>query len=266
MEACADLAEFVAAPVGRCFAGRSWLYFYPHRGLCGFCIWGRPDAEDLERLVRVLAVELGSPPHVSLVDARRLEAADPRGFDVLDAYVRAHGDELGRVVERLALVRPAEGLASAIAVGFFGVSRTPYPLRVFEARPDALAWLGVEAELDGVLAREEARAAGSPPLLRDLRAWLDTHLAEPSLADAARALGASARTLQRKLGEHGASFQAEVSAARVRAAMRLLRDTDAPLTEIAFEIGCASPASFSTLFRRATGEAPSAWRDARRRR
>ena len=32
VEACADTAEFMRAPFGRCIAGRSWLYFYAHEG------------------------------------------------------------------------------------------------------------------------------------------------------------------------------------------------------------------------------------------
>lgn len=260
VEACADLAEFVAAPVGRCFAGRTWLYFYPHEGLCGFVVWGHPSREDLERLVSVLAVEIGAPPHVSLVDARRLEGADPRGFAVLEQYVRAHHEALGRAVERLALVRP-DGLVGAITSGFFGVTPPPYPVSVFEDRESAARWLGVRNPdaLLASLAREEARAAGSP-LLRDLRALLESRLDRATLASAAKTLGLSERSLQRKLGEHGTTFVAELNQARVRVAKRLLRDSDAKLTQIAHDVGCASLASFSALFRRATGRTPSAWR------
>lgn len=262
MKPCADLADFVAAPVGRCFAGATWLYFYPHEGLCGFVVWGRPSREDLERLVSVLAVEIGAPPHVSLVDARRVESADPRGFAVLERYVREHHEALGRAVERLALVRP-DGLVGAITSGFFGVTPPPYPVAVFEDRESAVAWLGVrepEAVLAS-LAEEEARAAGTP-LLRDLRALLESRLDRVTLASAAKALGLSERSLQRKLGELGTTFVAELNQARVRVAKQLLRDSDAKLTQIAHDVGCASLASFSALFRRATGRTPSAWRTA----
>jgi len=40
----------------------------------------------------------------------------------------------------------------------------------------------------------------------------------------------------------------------------LLADTDHKITSIAFEVGCASLQHFSTLFRKATGVAPSEWR------
>lgn len=267
MERCIDVAEFLAAPVGRCIAGRSWLYLYPQPGFCGFVMWGRPDPEDLERLVRVLRVELEAPPHVSLVDARRVEEADPRAFSVLEHYVRAEHAALGRAVTKLAIVRP-EGLVGAVIAGFFGVTPPPYPVELFEDRARAVAWLGVTgaAFVLEAIEREVVRASGEPPLLRDLRAMLETRLQDgPSLATIAKALGLSERSLQRKLGEHGSTFQAELNAARVRVAKRLLRESPVSLTEVAFETGCASLASFSTLFRRATGETPTAFRRRRLR-
>ena len=261
MEACADLSEFLERPVGRCFAGRTWLYFYAQPGFCGFIVWGRPSQTDLERLVRVLEVELGAPEHVSLVDARRVEGADPRGFAVLEHYVKSHHEALGRAVKKLAIVRP-DGLVGAITSGFFGVTPPPYPVGIFEDRAKAITWLEIP-EVGAALvelAREEERAAGSP-LLRDLRTLVETNLEGATLGSAARSLGMSERSLQRRLGDHDTTFQAELNHARVRIAKRLLRETDASLTRIAHDVGCASLASFSALFRRATGEPPSAWRE-----
>lgn len=265
MLACADLSEFLAAPVGRCTAGSNWLYFYAQPGFCGFIVWGRPSETDLARLVRVLEVELGSPAHVSLVDARRLEGADPRGFGVLESYVRTNHAALGRAVQKLAIVRP-DGIVGAITSGFFGVTPPPYPVSVFESRAQAVAWLDVPNAdvMLTELAREEERAAGSP-LLRDLRAILEAHPGDATLASAAKSLGMSDRSLQRRLGDHDTTFQAEVSHARVRMAKRLLRESDAKLTQIAHEVGCASLASFSALFRRATGTTPTDFRAKARR-
>ena len=95
----------------------------------------------------------------------------------------------------------------------------------------------------------EAQTTQAPALLRDLRAWLQGHLEGAQLSTAAKALKLSSRTLQRRLEE----------------AKRLLEQTDAPLTQIAFDIGCASLPSFSRLFRRGTGKSPSAWREGRKR-
>jgi AraC-like DNA-binding protein len=260
VQARADLAEFLADPVGHCIAGRCWLYFYPQAGFCGFVVWGRPTQADLEHLVSVLEVELDSASHVSLIDARRVEGADPRGFAVLESYVRTHHEALGRVVEKLAIVRP-DGIVGAITSGFFGVTPPPYPVAIFEDRAKAVAWLGVPDAALALeeLAREEERAAGDP-LLRDVRALVEANLGGATLASAAKSLGMSERSLQRRLSDHHTTFVAEVNHARVRVAKRLLRESDAQLTQIAHDVGCASLASFSTLFRRATGETPTAFR------
>jgi len=215
-------------------------------------LWGRPSPEDIERLVHVLRVELDErrAPHVAVVDARRVEGADPRGFAVMERYVREEHEALGRAVTRLAIVRP-DGLLGAITAGFFGVTPPPYPVEVFDDRRRAVEWLGESGAILDDIAAEEQRATGTPPLLRDLRALLEKKLGDdPSLYAVAKALGLSERSLQRKLGEHDTTFQGEVNAVRVRVAKRLLRDTNASLTQIAFDVGCASLASFSALFRR----------------
>ncbi|MBZ0237586.1 MAG: helix-turn-helix domain-containing protein, partial [Deltaproteobacteria bacterium] len=69
--------------------------------------------------------------------------------------------------------------------------------------------------------------------------------------------------LQRHLRAAGTAFQRELDAARVRVAQRLLETSRASLTEIALDVGCASPQHFSALFRRVAGQPPSAWRAAR---
>jgi AraC-like DNA-binding protein len=258
-----DVEAFIADPVGRCIAGQTWLYFYARVDLCGFIIWGAPVREDIERLVRVLKVELDAPPHASLVDARRLESVDTSVFELLATYVRENRAALNRVVRSLALVRP-DGVVGAITSGFFGVTTPPYPIALFEDRAEAIAWLDVPDATSALraLAQAEDDAAGEP-LLRDLRALLETRLDRASLSTAARALGMSERSFQRRLGELGTTFQVEMNHARVRVAKRKLRETDKSLTTIAAEVGCASLASFSGLFRRATGESPSRWRERR---
>jgi transcriptional regulator GlxA family with amidase domain len=53
---------------------------------------------------------------------------------------------------------------------------------------------------------------------------------------------------------------------RIERAKALLRTSDLTVTEICFAVGFQSPGSFSALFRRATGQAPHAWREHIRRR
>lgn len=262
MRPAAELAEFLEQPVGRSFAGSCWLYFYPRADVCGFALWGRPDVDAIDRLIGVLRVELGAAPHVSLVDVRGLEAVEPAVFDALGAYVAAHAAELSRAVRRLALVLPKGGLMRAVTSGFFRVADAPYPVEIFDEPEAALRWLGVEdaRELAESLARASDDALGAPPLVRDLRVWLEGHLGNASVEEAARALGVSTRSLQRRLREESTSFQQESNGAQVRVAQRLLRDPEIAITRVALEVGL-SPAHFSALFRRATGVSPSEWRE-----
>lgn len=259
---CTALAEFLEDPVGRCIAGPCWLHFYPRVDLCGFALWGRPDADAMAGLVRVLHVELGAPPHASLVDVQALEAVEPAVFDELGEYVAAHHTELGRAVRRLALVPPKGGLVRAVVTGFFRVAAAPYPVEIFETQEAALAWLGIDHERQSLLdaiVEESERAMGAPALVRDLRSWLAGHVRDASLERAAQALGVSVRSLQRRLRDEGTSFQQELKEAQLRVAQRMLKETDVAITRIALDLGC-SPAHFSALFRSGTGLSPSAWR------
>ena len=106
--------------------------------------------------------------------------------------------------------------------------------------------------------------SSTPPLVGALATYLEANLASPNVADASKALGLSERTLQRRLQDSGTTFQDEVQSARMRVAERLLLDTDASLTSIAFDVGYSSLQRFSALFRKVTGESPSKWRAKRR--
>lgn len=260
MRACQ--ADELASGATDCFvAGGTFAHFCKNAGLWGVILWGRPNEEDIGALVRTLHFELRPPavPHVSVVDASRLAGVDPRAFAVLDRYVREQFEALARAVQRLALVRPT-GVEGAVVAGFFEVLPRPYTVSVFDDLRAALGWLGAPESFAVDMDALHARAAQTPPLLGKLRAYLAAHLADANVTSAARALTLSERTLQRRLGEAGTTFQQELVEARVRAAQHLLLDSDAPLTNIALDVGCASLQHFSALFRKATGESPSAWR------
>jgi AraC-like DNA-binding protein len=126
----------------------------------------------------------------------------------------------------------------------------------------ALDWLGARCDV-GLLAELDALSTRPVPgldgLIR-LRGYLDGAVAAPTLATAAKALGTSARSLQRELLESETSFQTERNAAQIRRAKRLLRETSFDLKRIAIEVGCASAPAFTVLFRRLVGQSPSQWR------
>ena len=81
-----------------------------------------------------------------------------------------------------------------------------------------------------------------------------------SLGLTAAIIGASARTLQRRLAERGLSFSRVLQGVRFRNAQELLRDPRLPLTEIAKRLGYTDPANFIRAFKRWTGVGPSEFR------
>ncbi len=84
----------------------------------------------------------------------------------------------------------------------------------------------------------------------------------PTIQVTAEAVGLSVRTLQRRLSREGENYHHLADAARLETGMRLLRDTDAKLIDIAWELGYSDPANFTRAFRRWTGMPPRAFRRA----
>jgi AraC-like DNA-binding protein len=263
------LAAFSTEPAGRYVPGPSFAHLCVAPRLWGVLFWGRPDEDDLRALVRSLAVELAPPAvaHASIIDATKLEAVDTAAFAVLDAYVRGRFADLARQVTRVAIVRPG-GVVGAVLAGLFEVLPRPYPVRVLATLDEALAWtreahadeLAPPSELARAFSWVRTNTSSEPEIVAKLKALLDERLTDSSIAAAARALHLSERTLQRRLAAAGTTFHDELTRARVDAARRLLLDTNAPLTKIALDVGCASLQHFSALFRKRTGESPSAFR------
>jgi len=82
---------------------------------------------------------------------------------------------------------------------------------------------------------------------------------------ACRRLRVSARTLQRRLAQQGASFEQLLSNVMLKHAATLLT-SPRTITEIAFDLGYSDSAHFTRAFARWTGMSPTAWRRERTRR
>jgi AraC-like DNA-binding protein len=78
----------------------------------------------------------------------------------------------------------------------------------------------------------------------------------------AAAMGLTRRTLNRRLGEYGTTFQAALATVRYEVARQLLRDTTMPVSQIALALGYAELAPFVRAFRRWSGRSPASWRAA----
>lgn len=87
----------------------------------------------------------------------------------------------------------------------------------------------------------------------------------PSLDEAARHLGVSARTLKRRLAASGTSYsELSEQSGRARAQEQLLHDETKSIEAIAEQLGYADAPSFIRAFRRWTGMTPARFRSLRR--
>lgn len=81
----------------------------------------------------------------------------------------------------------------------------------------------------------------------------------PSVDEAARRLGASTRTLQRRLHEVGSSYAEETDRVRRQRAITMLEEAGSTCDEVARRVGFLSAGSLTRAFRRWYGTTPSAY-------
>jgi AraC-like DNA-binding protein len=96
----------------------------------------------------------------------------------------------------------------------------------------------------------------------DVRAALSERICgeRPAVERVAKALAMSPRTLQRRLGELGTSYQKLLDDVRRRSARRLLANTDLESAEVAFLLGFEELNSFTRAFHGWEGTTPLRWR------
>jgi AraC-like DNA-binding protein len=257
MRCAVDLEAYVLDSRDAYMVERDFCAF--HAGnLFGIIAWGRPGIEQARKIVASRAPELVDPgPHPVILDYRLVEVVDIEAFRVLGEWLGTHRDVLAKVTSKVALVQPTEPYAAATVGGFYNVIKSPYDSQLCTTLEEAEAWLGVPT-VAPVTEIHEASAAG-----RSTTTLLVSVLErQPSLGvdDAAKALGLTGRTLQRRLQAEGTTFLGESRKATVRRAKHLLATTDDKVADIAHAVGCASAQHFTELFRAETGVPPAAWR------
>jgi AraC-like DNA-binding protein len=137
---------------------------------------------------------------------------------------------------------------------------------VFDESALALPMVRRNAQLLAVLLpgldREMAHDAHQRSLADDVRAALGEAMCgdRPAIARIAKSLGMSARTMQRRLGELGTTYQNLLDDVRRRSARRLLASTDLGTGEVAFLLGFEEVNSFARAFHSWEGTTPSRWR------
>ncbi|PKO31897.1 MAG: AraC family transcriptional regulator [Betaproteobacteria bacterium HGW-Betaproteobacteria-7] len=94
-----------------------------------------------------------------------------------------------------------------------------------------------------------------------VRECLEKHLDRPTaIADVAKALHFSVRTLSRRLDAEGATFQGIKDELRRDVAIQRLTKTDTPIAVIGAEVGFDDPTTFHRAFKKWTGSTPGAYR------
>jgi len=85
----------------------------------------------------------------------------------------------------------------------------------------------------------------------------------PSLADLARLVNQSVRSLDRQLGREGSRFLEISKRVRHEKACALLRGGELSVTQIAYQLGYRDVANFTRAFKRDSGISPSSFRESR---
>ncbi|MBF5041572.1 MULTISPECIES: AraC family transcriptional regulator [Myxococcaceae] len=189
---------------------------------------------------------------------------------LLGETARAIGRPLRPVRVWLAHPAPREpgllaGLAEALgtsALSFgaeanaFALSAADLDAPLLSADPALLQHLDAHAEQ----ALRHVPVPGG--LALHVRQRLRQHLGQrlPGVAEVARALRMSPRTLQRRLADEGTSFQALVDAVREEQARLYVKESERALDEVAWLLGYSEKSTFLRAFRRWTGTTPGQYR------
>jgi AraC-like DNA-binding protein len=142
----------------------------------------------------------------------------------------------------------------------------PHDLMVFDEATLALPMVNRDPQLISVLLPGLELAVAKDDrertLVDDVRSALSETMcgARPAIADVAKSLGMSARTMQRRLGELGTTYQDVLDDVRRRSARRLLANTDLAMREIAFVLGFEEVNSFVRAFHAWERSTPAKWR------
>lgn len=125
------------------------------------------------------------------------------------------------------------------------------------ADPDLFGVLAAHARILGEKVQSE------PPAVREVRHAIVEQLKEGSglsLDSVAKKLAMSARTLQRRLSDHGLRYADLLDSTRESAAKTYLNDRELSVSEVAYLLGFAEQSSFNHAFKRWTGQAPTEFR------
>ena len=123
-----------------------------------------------------------------------------------------------------------------------------------EERAENYSPISIPAQLKQYLTSKSLKEQANGMLKRSLAGQ------RPRLEDVPLELCMSARTLQRKLLDHGTTFHAMMEEARHEMAQHYLRQPSLELNETAYLLGYEDPNSFIRAFHKWEGTSPGDWR------
>jgi len=116
--------------------------------------------------------------------------------------------------------------------------------------------------LEGFLEEELSRRRADPDLVQRVRRQVLDSLGSgvPGIAEVASSAGMSVRTLQRRLGEQGLTYNKLVDDLRHELSLQYLEAREVSISEIAFLLGYSEASAFDRAFRRRSGVSPLEFR------
>lgn len=175
----------------------------------------------------------------------------------------------GRHIRPLRVEMVRQGPVSEAHRGYFDAPvRTGCPQNALVLNRDDLdlAFAGHNPELlamlEPALAASLAEIEAQSSLADQVKILIKRRIAsgKPEVADVARELGMSERTLQRRITEQGSSYRGLLDEARQELGRHLLSDGQNGIDEIAFLLGFQDTSSFYRAFRSWEGVTPAQWR------
>lgn len=128
---------------------------------------------------------------------------------------------------------------------------------------DPALWRVIERHAEALLAaRPDPAESVQQRVRKHLASALGASEGDATLAAMAERLHMSERSLQRRLAEEGASFDALLEDLRRELALRYLGDPKIAIAEVAYLLGYSEPSAFHRAFKRWTGKTPSELRRA----
>jgi len=249
-----DVAEFVAAPLGRCIVRPTFAIWCATPDLQGSLLWGTLDERviaDMMAIGEFIHHRDIAPARRAITDLREVERADPDMLLGFAAAARARVGNWAGGLQRQALIVPP-GLSGMMMSGVLPMAGVEHALHISHDLASALAFVDhplASASHAAVTAIATA-TRGPSALIARVRAHLGADLEGASIDSCATALGMSTRTLQRELHRLATSFSDELRHVRIATAEALLVHTDLKIDTIALHVGLGNASRMSALLRR----------------